>query len=274
MNETVVIKIGGDLASDPQQLAALTDDLKALRAAGWRIVVVHGGGPQVTELSARLGLKKNVVAGRRVTDAETLEVTKMVLAGLVAVDLVAAMATRGLDAIGLAAVSAGVIRATKRPPRVVSGGGPAPVDFGFVGDIVEVGVKALNALLDAGLVPVMNSLGRDDAGQVLNINADTAATRVAQALGARLVLTTGGVRGVLSDRNDPTSRIATLTESAAREATRSGVIEGGMIPKIEESLEVLGQGVWAIHIMGALEAGDLLAELNQPGSVGTALVSD
>lgn len=274
MSDTVVIKVGGDLASDLEQLSALTHDLLLLRKAGWRIVVVHGGGPQVNQLSARLGLEKHVVGGRRITDAETLEVTKMVLAGIVAVDLVAAMASLGLEAVGLAAVSAGVISARKRPPRVVSGGGPEPIDFGFVGDIVEVGDRALNALLDAGMVPVMNSLGRDEAGQVYNINADVAATRVAQALCARLVLTTGGVRGVLADRNDPASRIATLTESAARAAIAEGVIQGGMIPKIEESLHVLGHGVPTVHIMGALKAGDVLAELERAGAVGTALVSD
>ncbi len=152
------------------------------------------------------------------------------------------------------------------------GGGDEPVDFGFVGDIVEIHPEVILPLLDAGFVPVMNSLGADEGGQVYNINADIAATRMARALNATLVLTTGGVRGVLRDKDDDATRIPLLTPARAREAIANGVIVGGMIPKIEESLEVLGAGVHAIHILGKLEEGDLLAELASPGSVGTALI--
>ncbi len=268
----IVVKVGGRLAEDIEQADALAKDLVILLERGHQLIVVHGGGPQATALTTRLGLEPNIVGGRRVTDEPTLEVVKMVLAGQVSVGLTARLCAGGVPAVGLSGVSAGLISAVKRPPRVVSGGGDAPVDFGYVGDIVAIRAEVILPLLSAGFVPVMNSLGSDERGQVYNINADIAATRVAQAVGATLVLTTGGVRGVLRDKDDDTTRIPLLTPHQAREAIVSGVIVGGMIPKIEESLNVLGDGVRAIHILGRLRAGDLLTELATPGAVGTALV--
>lgn len=267
----IVAKLGGSPIQSSEQLAHITQSLARL-ANHHDIVVVHGGGPQATALSKRLGLTPNMVGGRRVTDSETLEVMKMVLAGQINVDLTNALRAAGMDAVGVSGVS-GVIRAVKRPPRVVSGGGDEPVDFGHVGDIVDIGSALLVHLLSGGFTPVLNSLGADELGRPYNINADIAATRIARALRAEhLLLLTGGVPGVLRDRHDPESRIPQLTVAEGRAAIADGTIQGGMIPKLEESFKVLGQGVGAIHILGALGSGDLERAVDAPGALGTVLL--
>ena len=155
---------------------------------------------------------------------------------------------------------------------IVSGGGPDPIDFGHVGDVVGVNKQLLELLLDAGHVPVLACLAADRSGRIYNINADTVASQCARALGAdRLVLVTG-TQGVLRDIDDPSSRIPTLTVAEARAAIADGTVQGGMIPKLEESMRVLEHDVAAIHIIGHIQPGDLLAELDTPGSVGTALL--
>lgn len=270
---TLLLKLGGNVLEDVGQLSAIASDLKHLHDDGVQIVLVHGGGPQATRLSKRLGLTPKMVGGRRVTDADALEVTKMVLAGQLNVNLTCAMRQVGLSAVGLSGVSASLIQAVKRPPRVVSGGGPDPIDFGHVGDIVGVNADLLRLLLQAGHLPVMNSLGANAQGEPFNINADIAATRIAAALQVdHLILLSGGVAGVLRDKDDPDSRIPSLTPAQARAAIADGTIQGGMIPKVEESLEVLDAGVGAIHIMGAVSPGTLLKALDEPGAVGTVLL--
>jgi acetylglutamate kinase len=274
VSHTIVIKLGGAVLADADQLRAIADDVARLTADGHSMVVVHGGGPQATALSKKLGIDQTIVGGRRVTDAETLEVCKMVYAGKLSVDLTLALARAGVKSVGLSGVSSGLVEAVKRPPRVVSGGGDEPVDFGHVGDIVGINTHLLHTLLEAGYVPVMNSLGADEEGNAYNINADVAATRVAAALEAdHLGLLTGGVPGVLRDKDDPSTRIPQMTVDEARQAIEDGVIQGGMIPKVEESLEVIESGVGAIHILGALAPGDLSTAFQSPGTVGTALVS-
>lgn len=273
MTETIVVKLGGNVAADPTQLAAIGADLAAMAAEGARIVVAHGGGPQVSALSEKLGIEPKIVGGRRVTDAAALEVVKYVLAGQMSVDFTCALGAAGLRTVGVSGVSAGLIVAVKRPPRIVSGGGPDPVDFGHVGDIVDINVDLLRVLTGAGYVPVVNSVAADAAHRPYNINADLAATRIASALQAdHLLLLTGGVAGVLADKDDPTTRIPRLTAAQARDAIASGVIQGGMIPKIEEALEVLDTGVGAIHILGDVSPGQVLAALRTPGEFGTAVV--
>lgn len=272
MSETIVVKLGGNVATDPDQLDAIGRDLAALMEAGARIVIVHGGGPQVSAVSKRLGIEPNIVGGRRITDAATLEVVKYVLAGQMSVDFTCALGRAGLRTVGLSGVSSGLVAAVKRPPRLVSGGGDEPIDFGHVGDIVGVNADLLRVLTDAGYVPVINSVAADAEHRPYNINADIAGTRIAAALHAdHLVLLTGGVAGVLADKDDPDSRIPRLTASEARQAITDQVIVGGMIPKIEEGLNVLGD-VGALHILGDVAPGELRAALEAPGSVGTAIV--
>jgi acetylglutamate kinase len=177
--------------------------------------------------------------------------------------------------MALSGVSAGIIDGIKRPPRIVSGWGDEPIDFGHVGDIAGINTEPLRLLCDGGYVPLLNSIGADAIGNAYNINADIAATRIFQALGAEhLVLVAGQVRGVLGDPDDATTRIPSLTVSEARAAIVDGVIKGGMIPKIEESLHVLEGSVGAIHIVGALEPGELFMAIEEEGSVGTMLRPD
>lgn len=275
-----VLKFGGDVVADTPKLVAVAGEIAELTQAGWRFVLCHGGNPQANSLSKRLNLEKKQVGGRRITDAATLQVMKQVLAGECNVDVIAAAAARGLDAVGVSGVSAGLVSAVRRPPKVFSGAGPDPVDFGFVGEITEIRPQLIRTLWEGGYTPVMNTLGvgppPDDPEapcQVYNINADTVASALAASLKADHLFLMTGVPGVLRDKDDPSTRIPRLTESEARQAIRDEVIVGGMIPKIEEALKNLALGVGAIHILGA-EAGALTAEAEQPGSRGTVLLAD
>jgi acetylglutamate kinase len=270
-----VVKIGGELAQDKPRLAASVGAaVRAFREAGIRVAVVHGGGPQATELSKRLALPTHQVGGRRITDEATLEVMKMTLAGQVSVDVASALRMAGVDALCTTGVSAGLMDAVRRPPVVVPGAGPDPVDLGLVGDVTAVRVALLDTLEAAGVVPVLGSLCGDAAGHVFNVNADTVATRVAARLGAAKLFLVSNVPGVLRDKNDPATRIPTLDAREARRQIASGVIQGGMIPKVEESLAMLDEGIGAIHIVGIEPASALLAEARSAGSAGTAFVRE
>jgi acetylglutamate kinase len=267
----VVLKLGGDLVRAPG-IAHLAADITALGRRGDRVVVVHGGGPQATELQRSLGQEPVVVAGRRITDEAALDVMKMAVAGKVNVDLCAALLAAGANPVGLHGASSRAIAATLRPPRVVSGGGPEPIDFGRVGDVTGFNDDLLGVLLDAGYIPVLACLGADDAGNVLNINADIVANHAAEKLGAHHLVIVTGAPGVLRDLDDPSSRIAALGAAEARAAIADGTVAGGMIPKIDESLRLLETGrVDRVHIVGDLREGDLLRALDEPGAVGTAL---
>jgi acetylglutamate kinase len=266
----LVIKLGGEVVKS-RELSAIAADVASLRALGHRVFLVHGGGPQATELSGRLGMTPSIVGGRRITDEATLEVMKMTVAGQVNVDLCAALVRAGTRPIGMHGASGPVIRAVKRPPRVVSGAGPDPVDFGHVGDVTGVDAALLSMLADAGLVPVVACLGCGDDGALYNINADIVANKVAIALRASGLLLVTDVPGVLRDIADPGSRLARLTVAQARAAIADGTITRGMIPKLEESFAAIAQGVAAVHIVGKLQQGDLVRAATEPGSFGTVL---
>jgi acetylglutamate kinase len=282
---TAVLKFGGEVVADRAALLAVLEDVQALFGAGWRFVVCHGGGPQAGSLARRLGLETVKVGGRRVTDAATLQVMKYVLAGEVSVDVVAAATAVGLRAVGLSGVSAGVVTAVRRPPVVVSGGGPEPVDFGFVGDVARVDTGLLEHLWAGGYTPVLNTLGltatpeRDgESCGVYNINADTVASAVAEAIGADHLFLMTDVPGVLRDKDDPSTRIPRLHASQAREAIADRIIVGGMIPKVEDALDALAGaegkgGIGAVHILGAAP-GALEAAARSPGERGTVLLPD
>jgi len=270
LDSCVVVKVGGEIARSAD-LLALARDLVDLRRSGRAVVVVHGGGPQVTELQARLGQKPNIVAGRRITDAAALEVLKMSVAGTVNVDLCAALVRAGGSPVGLHGASALAIRARKRPPAIVAGAGEAAIDFGLVGDVIGVNEELLGLLVGAGYIPVMACLGADEAGAVYNINADTVASQVARGLSAIALVLVTEVGAVLSDPTDPSSRIARLGKADAARAIAEGRVRGGMIPKLTEGFAALERGVRSVLIVGQLAAGDLVRALTVPGSVGTLL---
>ncbi|PCC67520.1 N-acetylglutamate kinase [Nannocystis exedens] len=275
---TAVLKFGGEVIADAPALAAVLADVARLTAAGWKFAICHGGGPQANALQERLGLQPVKVGGRRVTDEATLQVMKYVLAGELSVDVVAAALAAGVGgALGISGVSAGLVSARRRPPTRVSGGGEELVDFGLVGDVVEIRTALIEHLWAGGYTPVINTLGvgLETAGfacPVYNINADTVSSAIAGALKVDHLFLMTGVPGVLRDKDDPTTRIARLSAAEARGAIEMKVIVGGMIPKVEEALANLALGIGAVHILGA-SAGALQAEAATPGSVGTVLVA-
>ena len=251
----VVMKVGGDIVADSALLTALVQQVKAYVSSGGRVVIIHGGGPQATALTRRLGLQVNVVGGRRITAPEVLDVMKMTLAGAVNVDISAAFRAQSVPALGLSGVSAALVDAVKRPPRVVSGCGDDPVDFGEVGDVSGVNSEAIHRLLSVGFVPVISSLAATADGRILNINGDIVACHVATALPAtRLVLVTSA-DGVFRDLSDPSSRFPRLTVSEARSLIDDGTVHSGMIPKLEEAFRVLDAGVPHVRICAITTGG-------------------
>ncbi len=270
LNRCIVVKVGGEIVRSPD-LAPLARDLVALRKEGHAVVVVHGGGPQVTELQKKLGQEPKIIAGRRVTDAAALEVLKMSVAGSVNVELSAALVAAGGMPVGLHGASALVVRAKKRPPVVVAGGGDAPIDFGCVGDVTGVNDALLALLIGAGYIPILACLAADEAGNVYNINADAVASQLARALDAEALVLVTEVGAVLGDPRDPSSRIARLTNAATQDAIAKGSIAGGMIPKLTEGFAALDKGVRSVLVVGKLAPGDLARAVKSPGSVGTVL---
>jgi acetylglutamate kinase len=268
VSDAVVIKLGGDVLAQPI-LGVVAAEIARARADGRRLLVVHGGGAQATALSRRLGIEPRLVGGRRITDEATLDVMKMVVAGVINVDLAAALRAAGVPAVGLSG-SSGVIRARRRPPRVVSGGGPDPIDFGLVGDVTGFDGELLDALERAGYLPVLAclSFGDGPGGEVLNINADVVASALAAARGAGALVACTAVGGVRRDKDDPASRIPRLTAAEARAAIADGTVQGGMIPKLEEAFVSLEAGVPAVHVVAPDE---IARSLDEPGSVGTLL---
>lgn len=267
----LVFKLGGEVIASPE-LPGIAEDISACAADGSPVVVVHGGGAQVTSLQRRLGQEPKQVGGRRVTDAEALDVVKMVIAGKLNVDLCAALLAANAHPIGLHGASGHVIKAVKRPPRVYAGAGPDPIDLGLVGDVLSVDKQLLDFLLSRFYTPVIACLGADSSGNIFNINADIVANKVAAELKADGLVLISDVRGVLREVSDPTSRIPSLTVGQGRALINSGKVTKGMIVKLEESFEAIAAGVRRVHIVGRLERGDLLREARSPGSVGTAII--
>jgi len=267
----VVIKLGGEVVQGPY-MPIIAADVAEMRAAGTPGVIVHGGGPQASDLQRRLGQTPKIIGGRRVTDGDTLEVMKMTVAGKVNVDLCAALVAAGAKPVGLHGASACTVLASRRPPKLVSGGGDTPVDFGFVGDVIGVNDALISLLTNDGYVPVLACLGADQRGGVYNINADAVANQVAIRLDAEALVLVTDVPGVMRDIKDPASRIGRMTLADGQRAIDDGVVTKGMIPKLEESFAAIAQGVRAVFIVGNLAKGDLARAVAHPGEVGTVLV--
>ncbi len=275
--QTVVVKLGGEIAANPQALDMLAKSISLLTHVNIRIITVHGGGPQATKLSEKLGLETKMVQGRRITDAATLEVAKMAFAGQINVDILGALRVAGVRAVGLSGIDADILMARRRPPsevQDVATGRKEIVDFGHVGDIVEVNTELLSLLVEHGYVPVISSLGCDDDGNALNVNADTVAMEIARDLRASKLISLTGVPGLLKDKDDPTSVISRLSLSEARTALSDGTIQGGMIPKVKTLIDAVEGGVRAGIILSGLDHDALLAELFTDRGVGTLIERD
>jgi acetylglutamate kinase len=266
----IVIKLGGNAIEGPG-LQAVARDVASLASRGERVVVVHGGGPQTSALQKKLGQVPRQIAGRRVTDEAALDALKMAVGGKLNIDTCAALLAAGAHPVGLHGASSLVVEAARRPPAVLRGGPPEPVDLGLVGDVIGVNRQLLSRLLDAGHVPVLACIGAARDGSVFNINADVVANQLAIELTAEALVLVSDTPGLLRDVKDPASRIARIDEGAAMAMIDEGIITAGMIPKVEEAFAAVRAGVGRVHIVGCIGEGDLARELASPGSVGTAL---
>ncbi len=270
-----VVKVGGRVVARPELLDSLVEDVGVLQQVGIRVVLVHGGGEQATALARRLGLEPEFVAGRRITDAEMLEVAKMTYAGTLNTDILASFRAHHAPAVGVTGVDAGLIAAHRRPKRLIEPGpgqAPVEVDFGFVGDIDSVNPKALTVLLDADLTPVVACLGADSAGAVYNINADSVAEAVARALSAEKLIVVTDTEGLLKDVSDPNSLVSYADAAEVEALKREGRLSGGMLPKAEACLRALRGGVRRTHIINGLKPRALLREVFTNAGCGTMIV--
>lgn len=273
-DQVFVVKLGGEVLADTRALDSIAGQVSLLSSLGIRIVVVHGGGPQASALSRRLGDEPRIVAGRRVTDDAALEVAKMVYAGQLNVNLLAALRAHEAQAVGLSGVDADLITAHRRPPvQVVDDGGtPVTVDFGHVGDLDRVDPRVLHTLLEARFVPVVASLAGDGDGHVFNVNADTVAESLAVALHAQKLIFLTGTPGVLRNREDPASLIAFADPDDLAGLLASGVIAGGMRPKVESCIRAATGGVERTHIIDGRAPDALLFEVFTGAGCGTMIV--
>lgn len=263
-----MIKLGGEVIRPPL-LERVAREIAELSRGSQHVAVVHGGGPQTTELQQALGQTPRIVGGRRITDDVALRALEMAVAGAANVELCAALFAAGARPVGLHGASSGAIRAVKRPPRVFSGAGPDPIDLGHVGDVVGFERALLDRLLEGGYTPVLACLGADQAGRLYNINADIVATRLAIELGAADLVLLTGVAGVREKVDDPATRFSKLSVGEARELIERGVVSGGMIPKLEESFVALESGVARVHLIDS----EIARSVRDPGSVGTVLLA-
>ena len=274
--KTFVIKFSGKVTEDKTVLLSLAEELALLHQVGIRICVVHGGGKQLTELAHKLGVVQTVIQGRRVTDDDTLELAKMIFRGKINTEILSALRHRGIHAVGLSGIDGGVINAERRPPKDVivdkRTGETETVDFGHVGDVVDVDTRLINLLLESDYLPVISSLGADDEGRIYNINADTIASEIAARLNAEKLILLTDVNGIYLDAGDESTKIDRLTVAEARSMIETGKATGGMIPKLENLMSLLERGVKSAHVVGGTNRNGLLAEVFTDQGTGTMLV--
>ena len=270
--KVAVVKVGGDMLLEKSDRYAFAENLNQLISHGWSCVVLHGGGPQINHLQKLQGLTPEKIEGRRITSEADLNVVKQGLCGQVNVDLVAALLAQKVNAFGCHGASALLLQANKRPPMEFENIGL--VDLGEVGDVVKVNSALIDELLALELTPVIASLGVDQSGQVFNINADTTAAALAKAINAQLLILCTKVGGVFEDINNPNSRIPEITSNLAKKLIENKIITEGMIPKVNEALSLLDQGVRSIAIVNANQAGSFVALTDKRSKVGTRFIKD
>ncbi len=259
--QVVVVKYGGNAlagASEGDALALFAQDIVLMHQVGMRPVVVHGGGPQINDLMTRLGKRAEFRNGLRVTDAETVDIVRMVLIGQVNPQLVAAINVHGPLAVGVSGEDAGLIRATARDP-----------EMGFVGDVASINPTILTGLLDEEFIPVVATIGTDEHGQAYNINADTVAGAIAEALGAEKLVYLTDIEGLRRVIDDPSSLIRQTTPDELDALMADGTIAGGMIPKVESCVHAVRNGVRRSHILDGRIPHVLLLEVFTDEGIGT-----
>jgi len=266
-----VIKASGGVFGDVGTTRGLIEQVAILHQVGIRVVLVHGGGPQLTQVQESLGLTPRMVAGRRVTDGKSMEVTSMVLNGLVNTQLLGICRELDIAAVGVSGVDAGLVRAHKRPPVSVDG---QMVDYGFVGDIDVIDVKVLQHLLDDGLMPVVSPVSADDNGTLLNINADTVAAGIGAGLKAEKLMLCTGAPGILESVDDPRSIVSYTDLAGLARLKAQGSLKDGMLPKAKAIEDAIRGGVRRVHVTSYKSPDSILAEAFTNEGTGTLIVEN
>ncbi len=273
-HKTFLIKAGGEIFATAESTRELIEQIAILHQVGIRVVLVHGGGPQSTELADNLGMTTKFVEGRRITDEQSLEVAAMVLNGQINTRILAVCRDLDLPAVGISGVDAGLIKAHKRPPITVVGHDDGPVDYGFVGDIDSVSIDVLQTQLESGLVPVISPLSADESGTLLNINADTVAAALAGALEAEKMVLITGAPGILGDRTDPNSLISYIDLPGLQKLRENGSLAAGMLPKASAIEAAINGGVGRVHVISHKLPDSLLLEVFTNEGTGTLVVDN
>ena len=261
--EIVVVKYGGNAMIDENLKQQVMEDIALLWLIGVKVVLVHGGGPEISDLMKKLGKKPEFVDGLRVTDKETVDIVQMVLAGKVNKSLVTLLQMKGGHAVGLSGMDGGIIEARMKDERL-----------GYVGEITKIRTRPITDLLEKNYIPVVSTVASDHNGNVYNINGDTAAAYIAGALGAARLIMMTDVAGILRDKDDPTSLITNITVSEAKQLYADGVISGGMIPKVNCCIEAIHAGVQTVTIMDGRVPHAILMELLTDEGAGTMVKGD
>ena len=271
--KTFVIKAGGGVFGNPTLTHALIEQISILHYMGVRVVMVHGGGPQVTEVSEAMGVKAQMVQGRRVTDEKSIDVTSMVLNGLINTRILAICRELDVRAVGISGVDAGLVQAHKRQPVKLEGSSEL-VDFGLVGDIDRIDTTAIRNLLDNGYLPVISPLSADEHGTLLNINADTVAAAIGAALSAEKLILCTGAPGILERLDDPGSLISYTDLEGLQRLRDSGSISDGMLPKARAIENAIRGGVRRVHVVSYSSPEGILGEVFTNEGTGTLIVAD
>jgi acetylglutamate kinase len=271
--KTFVVKAGGGVFAEGPTTRVLVEQIAILHYFGVRVVLVHGGGPQLTEVATALGVPTRMVEGRRITDQKSIDVTAMVLNGLINTRILGICRDLNIEAVGVSGVDAGLVRAHRRPPTALAGNGEL-VDFGFVGDIDAVDPTVLRKLLDNGLMPVVSPLSADEAGTLLNINADTVAAAIGAALGAEKLILCTGAPGILGNLDDPGSLISYTDLAGLKRLREERRIADGMLPKARAIEEAIRGGVRRVHVVSYRSPEGILAEVFTNEGTGTLIVAD
>ena len=257
-NKIIVVKYGGNAMINEELKDAVMGDIVLLSLIGIKVVLVHGGGPEITDMLSRVGKKTEFVDGLRVTDRETVDIVQMVLAGKINKNLVNLIQNKGGKAIGLCGIDGHMIKAETLDERL-----------GYVGEITDVNVTPILDVLEKGYIPVISTVGCDDEGNSYNINADTAAARIAGQLGAESLISMTDIEGILRDKNDPSTLISQIYVSEAPQLMREGVISGGMIPKVNCCIEAIRRGVNRVFIIDGRIPHSILIETLTDEGIGT-----
>ncbi|MBE6100153.1 MAG: acetylglutamate kinase [Anaerovibrio sp.] len=271
--KTIVIKYGGNAMINEDLKQKVMEDVSLLKYVGMRPVIVHGGGPDITQFLKKVGKQSAFVSGLRVTDEETVEIAEMVLDGKVNSDIVNMLNHRGVKAVGLSGKDAGLIRAQKKLATVYDEAGQKEnVDIGYVGQVASIDTSILDTLLDNDYIPVIAPIGVGEDGESYNINADYVAAEIAGALQAEKLLLLTDTEGVYKDFADKDTFISTLTVAEAKAYIQSGIISGGMIPKIEACLKSIESGTNKVHIIDGRQPHSIILELLTSSGIGTQVI--